>query len=115
MSDHFGTLCIKGLKQSLSQETAFLLFSILKMLFLKSYSLTTYINFREVTTLLLTIIKLSPILGITRETGKRVECKLSAISDDLLLNNHLGDFNDFSVLYRDNNDLILINKICLNI
>ena len=81
------------------------------MLFLKSYSLTKYINFREVTTLLLTVIKLSPILGISRETGKRVECKSSAVSDDLLLNNHHGDFNDF----RDNNDLILINKIYLNI
>ena len=111
MSDHFGTLCIKGLKQYLSQETSFLLFSILKMLFLRSYSLTKYINFREVTTLLLTVIKLSPILGISRETGKRVECKSSAVSDDLLLNNHHGDFNDF----RDNNDLILINKIYLNI
>ena len=43
-------------------------------------------------------------------TGKRVECKLSAVSDHLLLHNHDSDFNDFTILCRDNNGFKLLIK-----
>ena len=42
-------------------------------------------------------------LGISALTGKRVACKPSAVSDHLLLHDHKSDFNDFTILCRDNN------------
>ena len=43
-------------------------------------------------------------------TGKRVECKPSVVSDHLLLHNHDSDFNDFTILCRDNNGFRLLIK-----
>ena len=43
-------------------------------------------------------------------TGKRVECKPCAVSDHLLLHNHDSDFNDFTILCRDNNGFRLLIK-----
>ena len=51
-----------NIKIILYRQTVFLLFSVLKMLFLKSYSLTQNINFCAVTAMLLTMAKLSAIL-----------------------------------------------------
>ena len=48
-------------------------------------------------------VKSSTHIGISHLTGKRVECKQSAVSDHLLLHNHGSDFNDFTILCRDNN------------
>ena len=39
-----------------------------------------------------------------------VECKPSSVSDHLLLYNHDSDFNDFTILYRDNNGFKLSLK-----
>ena len=39
-----------------------------------------------------------------------VECKPSAISDHVLLHNHDSDFNDFTILCRDNNGFRLLIK-----
>ena len=43
-------------------------------------------------------------------TGKRVECKPSVVSDHLLLHNHDNDFNDFTILCRDNYGFRLLLK-----
>ena len=48
-------------------------------------------------------VRSSEHIGISHLTGKRVECKLSAVSDHLLLHNHDSDFNHFTILCRDNN------------
>ena len=53
-------------------------------------------------------VRSSEHIGISHLTGKRVECKPSAVSDHLLLHNHDGDFNDFTILCRDNNDFRLL-------
>ena len=60
-------------------------------------------------------VRSSEDLGISHLTGKRVECKPSAVSDHLLLYNHDSDFNDFSILCRDNNgfSLLLTESILL--
>ena len=42
-------------------------------------------------------------IGISHVTGKRVECKPSAVSDHLLLQNHDSDFNYFTILCRVDN------------
>ena len=49
-------------------------------------------------------------IGISHLTRKRVECKLSAISDHLFLHSHDNDFNNFTILCRDNNGFRLILK-----
>ena len=43
-------------------------------------------------------VRSSEHIGISHLTGKRVECKLSAVSDHLLLHNHDSDFNHFTIL-----------------
>ena len=43
-------------------------------------------------------------------TGRRVECKPSAVSDHLLLHNHDSDFSDFTVLCGDNNGFRFLLK-----
>ena len=48
-------------------------------------------------------VRSSEHIGISHLTGKRVECKPSAVSDLLLLYNHNSDFNNFTILCRDNN------------
>ena len=55
-------------------------------------------------------IRSSEHIGISHLTGKRVECKPSAVSDHLLLHNHDSDFNDFTILCRDNNGFRLLIK-----
>ena len=47
---------------------------------------------------------------ISHLTGKRVECKPSAVLDHLLLHNHDSDFNDSTILCRDNNGFRLSLK-----
>ena len=37
-------------------------------------------------------------LGMSHLTGKRVECKQSAVSDHFLLQNYDSDFRDFTIL-----------------
>ena len=49
-------------------------------------------------------------IGISHLIGKRIECKPSAVSDHLLLHNHGNDFNDFTILSRDNNGFRLLLK-----
>ena len=50
-------------------------------------------------------------LGLSPLTGKRVSnCNRSAVSDHLLLHNHDGDLNNFTVLTRDNNGFKLLIK-----
>ena len=49
-------------------------------------------------------------IGISHLRGKRVEYKLSSVSDHLLLHNHDSDFNDFTILYGDNNGFRLLLK-----
>ena len=49
-------------------------------------------------------------LGISHLTGKRVEFKPSAVSDHLLLYNNDIDFNDFTILCRDNNGFRFLLK-----
>ena len=47
-------------------------------------------------------------IGKSPLTGKKVACKRSAVSDHLLLHdNSNSDFNDFSILCRDNNNFKL--------
>ena len=41
---------------------------------------------------------------------KGVECKPSAVSDNLLLHNHDSDFNDFTIQCQDNNGFRLLLK-----
>ena len=48
-------------------------------------------------------IRSSEHIGIPHLTGKRVECKPSAVSDHLLLHNHDSDFKNFTIPCRDNN------------
>ena len=48
-------------------------------------------------------VRFSEHKGISHLTGKRVECKPSAVSDHLLLHNHDRDFIDFTILSLDNN------------
>ena len=55
-------------------------------------------------------IRSSEHLGISNLTGKRVECKPSAVSDHLLLHNHESDFNDFPILCRIDNGFRLLLK-----
>ena len=55
-------------------------------------------------------VRSSEHIGISYLTGKRVECKLSAVSDHLLLNNHDSDFNNLTILDRDNNGFRLLLK-----
>ena len=55
-------------------------------------------------------VKSSEHIGISHLTGKRVECKSSAVWDHLLLHNHDRDFNDFTILCRDNNGFRLLIK-----
>ena len=55
-------------------------------------------------------VRSSEHIGISHLTGKRVECKPSAVSDHLLLHNHDSDFNDFTILCRDNNGFRLLLK-----
>ena len=55
-------------------------------------------------------VRSSEDIGISYLTGKRVECKPSAISDHLLLYNHESDYNDFTILCRDNNGFRLLLK-----
>ena len=47
-------------------------------------------------------VRSNEYLGISYLTGKRVECKPSAVSDHLLLHNNDSDFNEFTILRRDN-------------
>ena len=42
-------------------------------------------------------------------TGKRVECKPSAVSDHLLLDDHDRDFIDFTILSQNNNTFLQCN------
>ena len=55
-------------------------------------------------------VRSSEHIGISHLTGKRVECKPFAVSDHLLLHKHDRDFNDFSILFRDNNDFRFLSK-----
>ena len=55
-------------------------------------------------------VRSSEHIGISHLTGKSVECKSSAVSDHLLLHNHDSDFNDFTILCRDNNGFRLLSK-----
>ena len=55
-------------------------------------------------------VRSSEHIGISHLTGKRVECKPSAVSDHFLLHNHDSDFNDFTILCRDNNGFRLLIK-----
>ena len=55
-------------------------------------------------------VRSSEHTGILQLTGKRVECKRSADSDHLLLHNHGSNFNDFTILCRDNNGFTLSIK-----
>ena len=55
-------------------------------------------------------VRSSEHIGMSHLTGKRVECKPSAVSDHLLLHNHDSDFNDFTILCRDNNGFRLLIK-----
>ena len=48
-------------------------------------------------------VRSSQHISISHLTGKKVECKPSAFLDRLLLHNHDSDFNDFTILCRDNN------------
>ena len=47
-------------------------------------------------------VRSSEHIGISHLTGKNVEYKPSAVSDHLLLHNHDGGCNDFTILCRDN-------------
>ena len=61
-------------------------------------------------------VRSSKHIGISQLTGKRVESKPSAVSDHLLQHNHDSDFNDFTILRRDNNGfrLLLIESILIS-
>ena len=85
-----------------------------------SYRLTWYINFCAVTAMLLATgktechlnVRSSEHIGISHLTGRSVECKPkpSAVSDHLLLHNHDSNFNNFTILCRDNNGFRLLIK-----
>ena len=55
-------------------------------------------------------VRSSEHIGISHLTGKRVECKPPAVSDHLLRHNHDRNFNDFTILCRDNNGFRLLIK-----
>ena len=55
-------------------------------------------------------VRPSEHIGISRLTGKRVECKPSAVSDHLLMLNQDSNFNNFPILCRDNNSFRLLLK-----
>ena len=55
-------------------------------------------------------VRSSDHIGISHLTGKRVECKPSAVSDHLSLHNHDREFNDFTISFRDNNGFRLLLK-----
>ena len=55
-------------------------------------------------------VRSSEHIGISHLTGKRVECKPSPVSDHLFLDNEDIVFNDFVILYRDNNGFRLLLK-----
>ena len=55
-------------------------------------------------------VRSSAQLGISHLTGKRVECKPSAVLDYRLLHNHDSDFNYFSILCQNNNGFRLLLK-----
>ena len=55
-------------------------------------------------------VRSSEHIDTSQLTEKRVECKLSAVSDHLLLHNQDNDFNDFTSLCRDNNGFRLLLK-----
>ena len=55
-------------------------------------------------------VRSSEHLDISHLTGKRAESKKSAVSDHLLLHNHDRDFNDSTILCRDNNVFKLLLK-----
>ena len=55
-------------------------------------------------------VRSSEHIGISHLTAKRVECKPSAVSDHLLLHNHGNNFNDFTILCRDNNGFRFLLK-----
>ena len=55
-------------------------------------------------------VRSSEPIGISHLTGKRVECKPSVVSDHFLLHNHDSNFNDFTILCRDNNGFRLLIK-----
>ena len=57
----------------------------------------------------------SQYIGISHLTGKRVKWKPSAVSNHLLLHNHDSDFNDFTILCRDNNGFRLLIKESISI
>ena len=60
-------------------------------------------------------VRSSEQIGISHLTGKRVECKPSAVSDHLMLHNHDSDFNDFTILCQDNSGFRLLIKEYLEI
>ena len=49
-------------------------------------------------------------LGISNLIGEKTECKPSAVSDQLLLHNHVNDFNDFIILCWDSNGFRFLLK-----
>ena len=53
-------------------------------------------------------VRSSEYIGISHLTRKRVECKPSTASEHLLLHNHDGDFNNFTILCRDNDGFRLL-------
>ena len=55
-------------------------------------------------------VRSSEHIGRSHLTGKRVECKPSAVSNHLLLHNHDRDINDFTIPCRDNNGFRLLIK-----
>ena len=55
-------------------------------------------------------VRSSEHIDISHLTGKRIESKPSSVSDHLLLHNHDSDFNDFTILCRDNNGFRLLLK-----
>ena len=55
-------------------------------------------------------VRSSEHISISYLTGKRIECKPSAVSDHLILHKHDSDFKDFNILCRDNNGFILLLK-----
>ena len=61
-------------------------------------------NLREI------LKKNSEHIGISHLTGKRVECKPCTVLDHLLMDNPDSDFNDFTILCRDNHGFRLLLK-----
>ena len=59
-------------------------------------------------------VRSSEQIGISHLTGKKVECKPSAVSVYLLLHNHDSSLNEFTILCRDNNRLTSRNSPVLD-